>query len=499
MKRRVFSMMCALAASGVAHAVYLDPHGMGQVLIYPYYTTNAGQTTLLTVVNTTADGKALKLRFHEGYNGRPVLDLDIYLSPFDVWAGAVAQLQSGSDAPASLLTNDNSCTVPAFAVNASHRTLDFSAASYSGANNDTGPTSGSRTREGHFDVIEMGTVTNASQNTLDAITHSQGVPPAEEIPPGCPQLVTAWAPGGYWAADPNVDLAPPSGGLYGSEAIVDVSAGTMYTVDAAAIDGYSVIPQHTAPGSATPDLDTATESPALSAFNSVTALIPMNGKMLQANYFKPIDAISALFMADSAYNQYETDPATASQTDWVLTFPTKRFYVDPALVGTAHLDVSPFAELFGQTLNGESCLAPTYIPFDREEGTLPPSDPLGPPSVTFSAACFETSVLTVNGAASVLSSSLILPAGGNATSELALPGGSSGHIILQLSQSYPGAALTASTNADIFTGVPVVGFSAINYVNGNVMPGVLSNYNATYMLRVRAACTNSTQPQNACN
>jgi len=40
-----------------ACAVMLNPRGTGQVLIYPYYTVNH-QQTLVSVINTTAHGKA---------------------------------------------------------------------------------------------------------------------------------------------------------------------------------------------------------------------------------------------------------------------------------------------------------------------------------------------------------------------------------------------------------------------------------------------------------
>ena len=70
--------------AGLANAVDLNPDGLGQVLIYPYYTVNKGQDTLFTVVNTTAIGKAVKVRFLEGYNSREVLDFNLFLSPHDL-------------------------------------------------------------------------------------------------------------------------------------------------------------------------------------------------------------------------------------------------------------------------------------------------------------------------------------------------------------------------------------------------------------------------------
>src|SRR3569832_1884792 len=52
-----------------ATAVILSARGTGGVLIYPYYTVNH-QQTLLSIVTTTEQGKALKVRFREGYDGR---------------------------------------------------------------------------------------------------------------------------------------------------------------------------------------------------------------------------------------------------------------------------------------------------------------------------------------------------------------------------------------------------------------------------------------------
>lgn len=73
-----------IAAS--AHAVSLSPNGIGGVLFYPYYTVNKGQDTLLSLVNSDrVNGKVVKVRFKEGYNGRVVMDLDVFLSPANVW------------------------------------------------------------------------------------------------------------------------------------------------------------------------------------------------------------------------------------------------------------------------------------------------------------------------------------------------------------------------------------------------------------------------------
>ncbi|HEV3240459.1 MAG TPA: hypothetical protein VG429_08640, partial [Casimicrobiaceae bacterium] len=63
--------LTGLGAATAANAVNLNPGGLGQVLLYPYYTTRAdshGNTfnSLLYVVNATPSVKAVKVRFLEG-------------------------------------------------------------------------------------------------------------------------------------------------------------------------------------------------------------------------------------------------------------------------------------------------------------------------------------------------------------------------------------------------------------------------------------------------
>ena len=102
-----------------ASAVNLTSDGRGQVLLYPYYTTRTDVLgnpygTLLSVVNATASAKAVRVRFLEGKNSREVLDFNLFLSPFDVWTGAVLpELATGG---ARLGTADLSCTLPSFTV-----------------------------------------------------------------------------------------------------------------------------------------------------------------------------------------------------------------------------------------------------------------------------------------------------------------------------------------------------------------------------------------------
>ncbi|MEO6689222.1 MAG: hypothetical protein ABIS07_04130, partial [Dokdonella sp.] len=485
-----------------AHAVYVNDKGTGQVLIFPYYTANGGNDTLFSIVNSTADGKALKVRFHEGYDGRSVLDFNVYLPPHGQWDASVSSSQ-GADSLAMLATGEGACTVPALAPtpgSSNVHSVNFSTATFAGANlisgptglSDGGPTTPDRTREGHFDVIEMGTVTNASHGSLTAITPTVG------SPADCAHIASAWATGGYWASDATADLSPPSGGLYGTEFIINVAQGTMYATTAIAIDDFSNAPQHTQSGSPAPDLDSASRT----AGGKVRALVFANGKALQLDYENPVDAVSALFMTDALDDSFYRSAGIGATSDWIVTAPTKRYYVDPALVSLTAK--APFDRSFVQGYTGAAmsmggvtteewggsfpfaCDDVNATAFDSDGrsysiGELNDGGPVNGGAGTSSPSltpCLETSVLTFathdvdfDGNAfslpvSALGSSL-LDAQDPGEHVSRIYGGvndlpAAGHLHLDLSHSPSGndiatRALAPAANGDVLHGLPVVG------------------------------------------
>src|SRR5437762_5074217 len=101
----------ALGVTGAAQAVNVNPDGLGQALVYPFYDTqgtSAPYNSLLSVVNSTNSGKVVKVRFLEGRASREVLDFNLWLSPRDVWTAAIIP----SGAGAGIITADLSCTTP---------------------------------------------------------------------------------------------------------------------------------------------------------------------------------------------------------------------------------------------------------------------------------------------------------------------------------------------------------------------------------------------------
>jgi hypothetical protein len=501
--------------AGGAHAVNLSQRGVGEVLVYPYYTVNAGNQTLVSVVNKTERGKAVKVRFREGRNARDVINFHLYLSPFDVWTASLFSLtDAGSDNPANLMTNDNSCTVPRIKGNPSlpqlangNRYVPFFNYAYTGANNDAGPDSRDRTREGFFEMIEMGEIVNRERTSLTAITHG-----ANGVPANCLQVERAWLPAiaagpevTYWTINPLADMEAPQGGLFGTASIVDALAGTMMSYDADAIDAFSDIVQHTAPDQPTPSLASAHSSS-----ETAVAQVFANGGLVNSTYTlaQAVDAVSAVFVQDAIFNEFVTSASVGGASEWVVTFPTKQFYADQAIVGAAA--IAPFTRVFPTQAFGEnSDVAPVDVrmkSYNREERfaaendfcLVNPNDPVcipigvtpppAPPVPFFhdGRLNWSSNVMTFNQHNAASTESAILGAHLVANvDESSFAGISDGWANLsfyQATETEGSLIHTQRMRPDLaggrWRGLPVAGFWVAQYTNGQLTPGVLSNYSA---------------------
>jgi hypothetical protein len=404
---------------GSAQAVNINPDGLGQVLIYPYYTVNGGNQTVLSVVNTSENAKAVKVRFLEGKNSREVLDFNLYLSAFDVWVAALyeqPEVCAGDCPPAGtpmLVTEDTSCTVPYFYGNGgTQQFVPWALTDEAGYDPDDITTLGdiSRGAEGHFEMIEMGTVIEESDSET-YITHVGGVPG------DCGELVLAWTwlndldpeTRGYWLQNPTTDMTDPSGGLFGGAAIVNVNQGTMYSYDAKAINGFAANLDandllHTEPGFTTPNLNSG---------DITTGFVFLdNGANTSSSFNRGVDAVSYVFMHDSIMNEYTTNDNLGAGTEWVVTFPTKHFYVYPETSQSADV-VAPFTNLWDDDEDNPNTACEVILLetiWDREEGIpgeeIPTGNPIPPivspapppvqgpvnPVVPFTL-CYETNVI----------------------------------------------------------------------------------------------------------
>ncbi len=497
-------LMGAAGLAMTAQAVNLNPDGLGQVLIYPYYTVNKNNSTAISVVNTTSRVKAVKVRFLEGANSKEVLDFNLYLSPFDVWTAAVFATDGATGTGAgNFRTTDTSCLVPDIR-NIVQPFLPFA---YTGAFQDFPSTSvnaaflGSlnRTREGHIEMIEMGEVRPGTglTNLAEEATHVNGVPA------NCGALVTSWTNGsGGWSATPAA-IDGPTGGLFGNGFIIDVGNGTMHNYAAEAVAGFYTVGDgllHSNPGSVFPDLRQARTGGTAAAPIADSFVFVGGGAQIQQETFlsgtaQPPNAVSLVFMHDAIFNEYNTETNLGASSEWLITFPTKRYYVD---VSTFPLVIPPFTNPFRD--NGSSCEEFGINYYDREERTPgitvggpiispPPPDP----EVVNASLCWESNVFTFNQTAVANATSLASQSSGifgsrYATNLFTLTSGDPG-ITTRFQAGWmrmgfdngglaPQHVLTAPSGRR-YVGLPAIGFWSTNFVNANAAPGRLSNYSGS--------------------
>jgi hypothetical protein len=442
-----FAGVSALGMAGTADAVHVNPDGLGQVLIYPYYTvrtrggtvfTNPQFNSLLSVVNSSASAKAVKVRFLEGKASKEVLDFNLYRSAHDVWTAGVIPTADG----AGIVTVDKSCTVRR--SRATWRARRRSSTScIPRADPDDADSSLDRTREGYVEIIEMGDVTGP---TALAATHVAGVPPCTAAALTSPVAPT------------NTVLG--SGGLFGSMTIINVNSSAETGYDPVALEAFrTVAPAIWADaGSILPDLTQQLDT----TITGHQAETYANGLAVVSGWTSGINAVSASLMHDNVMNEYVLDTGTASLTDWVVTYPTKRYYVS---AGTGAASGGLFQRNFSAV---GACDDVTIAFWDREEqvkgGPPPGFSPPGPGSPV-SALCWEANVVTFNNSnlfASTNSKNINVAPFQDGWGRVNLVGGATAPI----------HQLVSTTN-QTFNGLPVVGFATSTYFNGGVpLPSV---------------------------
>jgi hypothetical protein len=465
------TLIAAVTLSQQAAGVSLSTDGRGQVLLFPYYTVQGTYDTAITLINASGAGKAVKLRFREGRNGRPVLDLNLYLSGRDAWAAAITEDSAGEPI---LRVFDTSCTVPTLAASDSApgaREIAFSNAAY--ANYDRAGSGLDRAREGYLEVLEMGVI----NPDFNLPTGSGSIPFGEAVihgssgvPLNCAAVAAGWGAGGAFLTSNGAELTPPTGGLMGSGTLISVTQGTDYSYEPTALAAVFGNKSHTAPGSVSPSLNDAIGS----------SLVVLEDVAMRSTWANGVDAMSALLMHNSMFNEYFTAPELNAATDLVLTFPTKPFYVAlESNTGSATLppftvrfdDLAPVGPgatgpLLDDGTSSGACEPVDITRYSRNGGLNSPPDFESPLPPEPGALCWTANIITLG---NVLDSV-------NAVAIDSHPLSRDGWI--RVSFGFSGRTLISGEGHQ-FIGLPVIGFAVHKYVNGNV-GGVLSNYGGAF-------------------
>jgi len=391
------AMIAPLGGAGANTELILNGDGRGHMLLVPYFTAQADNSTLINLVNTdTVNGKAVKVRFRGAANSDDIFDFQVFMSPGDVWTAAVSK---GADGRAKLTTSDASCTKPSKAV--------LNATSFVTARLDPSLTVDGKangTREGYVEIFNMGDIPplvgGAGPTLADlpgATTAGVGAGPANPLFTAikhkasvAPCSGTAWtnldvtAIGGslLWnlaatALTPRANgLLPPTTGLMANWTIINVVGAASWSGAAVAIQSVDTVTPAVSTGNVVYWPQTATAEPTPDNFTA-------DALLRSANVYEPdgvtpdaVPAVAAAFYdlpdmstpysliaagsprtqavdltaaiaATAATNEFLTDTSISASTDWVFSMPTRRYSMalDYAAIGAGD-DGRRFTDLF---------------------------------------------------------------------------------------------------------------------------------------------------------
>jgi len=390
---------------------------IGQALLYPYYTVNAGYITTFNVINTSDKTLAVKVRFHELKNSRDVLDFNVVMSPYDSWTAWVQNSGFGPE----LRTVDRSCTSP-LSVRDPNVPVYASRQAYTNPFDDGGGNGANRMREGYVEVLLMGEAADETLPVPANAVHVNGEPvDCAAVDAAFIATAPAWDPtqdpAQIISTDPAVtnklagsgdplarnDFVAPTGNwLKGNVGWLDASTGYGAGSEAIAIEDW-----------AKDNFVTAQQFPWFlePTFATDTTLWTITG----------VTAFEDAVQASATVNEWANNPDNGARTDWVVTFPTKAYHVDrfndqiQAAVSKYRyglvditldlpIPVDPFEYPFGAVLADDgTAISPVTVlwdHFDREEGTaavasegtsISPAPPRIPDSIELD---YEANVVT---------------------------------------------------------------------------------------------------------
>jgi hypothetical protein len=438
MKKRIIALSVAAALGGFAGAAVaqsvgdyigsaesfaFNPAGVGHILYVPYFTTQEGNVTAINIVNTdTVRGKVLKVRFRGASNSDDVYDFQVFLSPGDVWTAGISQ---GADGRSRLDTSDKSCTLPAN-INGPFITGRLPAAG-----------GVAETREGYIEILTMGNIVKVPtfidecspgfNELYTATKHVKGVAPCTS------SVLTA-------LTNENADeyMSEPTTGIMANWTIINVAKIVAYSGEAAAIEARTT---GGAPGvgnlvywdqRSTPlspsQANGNTADPLLRGATPVIAgarydLPDLSTPYLPASVnptcpFCQARALSDSITVQQIAGEFYSEASVGAQTDWVLSFPTRRYFAavrytgtgSPAIVRNASTDGNIYftadnTELGNSANGGKAYQICTRLGvnavafFDREETPTVVDDiVISPGTPTSLSVCGEVAVVGINNA-----------------------------------------------------------------------------------------------------
>lgn len=360
----LLSMAGAASASVVVNGsggtVAVNPKGLGNQLVFPYFTTQGSNNTLINIVNTdTTNGKAVKVRFRGAGNSDDLFDFQVLMSPGDVWTASLAQDANGVT---KLTTTDTTCVLPSKAA--------INAAFTNTLRVDPSKDIAAQTREGYVEIINMADIqpvvyaadTNGSSTTnalFSVIKHNaSGVATCDSTATGVATLAklkidpaTNKTENGGLGLSSQTDslqglgLAFPTSGLAGDWVILNTESQAAWSGSAVAIEATAAnavfFPQLasdyavTATNTTDPLLVAGVVAPLSYDFPDLSTAYGSSYANASAQRAATTTALSSTYLA----NEWNSDANIGGATDLLFSQPMRRYWaaVNYKAAGSASL------------------------------------------------------------------------------------------------------------------------------------------------------------------
>ena len=318
--------------------VSVQPNGIGQALIMPYFNAQGGTVTAFNITNFSygsyGSGKAVRVHVRGAANGDRLLSFTVFLAPGSVWT---AEITRGANGLPRIKGSNNACTF--IKDGGMYGGLDTSFVTTELAPYISDAAKAKHAGEGYIEIINMADITGAALDDLKngncAALNNNLMNTTEPV-----NKATAIAAG----------LASPSGTLMGNWYIINQTnwsafSGAMTAID---VDGRSYIrfaPNYDDIGGSASgwaaQFAGCNWSPCVPTVNSKglsadvlgvtdwsqvpdlsTPLIPAFGTPQ-----KQVEAIAKQMERSETVNDYVSEPngSVPMLTDWVMSHPLRRF------------------------------------------------------------------------------------------------------------------------------------------------------------------------------
>ena len=352
-----------------ATTLVVNTDGIGHINLVPYYTVQSGYDTYVNIVNTDmASGKAVKVRFRGASNSDDVFDFTLLLSPGDKFAFALTK-DAATGLPklvkAGAPNDDTSCTLGGTTGNGINAVNNEKFVTSRLKPQLTGDALANEAREGYIEILNMADIPATTPPTplFTAIKHVKNVD-GKYVAPCTPASLAVMGtnPSSYnTALDTTSAIAKglevPTTGLMTNWTVINVAKAASYTGAATAVEarvgsatgpaGYGNVVMFAQNNVALSNLagpnstllytsDPLIRGAFISAANYdfpdlstpyLNATLTAGVQTVTTDPYWQASFLTKSLAVTSVANEFVTFAGLAAKTDWIFSFPTRRYNI----------------------------------------------------------------------------------------------------------------------------------------------------------------------------